>query len=123
MHIAIPLTFYSNRLLYYTIKYSTGYGIVGFEITRNPQDPIVCHGRDDIAKDMQSILDLVAENFQSNIHLILCEAVNLSEAKEKMSKYTSNFNFNLLQGLHSHSAQLQYFRKHFNLVVSLFILY
>lgn len=73
---------------------------------------------DGIAKDMQSIFDLIVENFQSNIHSILCEAANLSEAKEKMSKYTSNFNFNLLQGLHSHSVQLQYFRKHFNLVVS-----
>ena len=74
---------------------------------------------DGIAKDMQSIFDLVTENIQSTIHIILHEAVNLDEAKENMSKYTSNFSFNLLQGLHSHSAQLQYFRKYFNLIVSL----
>ena len=76
---------------------------------------------DDIAKDIQSIFDSVVENFQSNIHSILHEAANLSEAKEKMSMYTSTFNFNLLQGLHSQSAQMQYFRRHFNLVVSYII--
>lgn len=72
---------------------------------------------DSIAKDMQSIFDLAVENFQSNIHSILHKAVNLNEAKENIFKYT-NFNLNLLQGLHSHSAQLQYFRNQFNLIVS-----
>ena len=61
---------------------------------------------DGIAKDMQSIIEMVVENFKYNIHAILHNVANLSEAKDHMSTYTSNFNFNLLQGLHSHSTQL-----------------
>ena len=75
---------------------------------------------DGIAKDMQSIFDSVTYNFQHDIHSILHEAVNLDEAKNNITKYMSNVNLNLLQGLQSNSAQLQYFRKHFNLVVSFY---
>ena len=59
---------------------------------------------DGIAKDMQSIFDSVIDNFQHDIHSILHEAVNLDEAKNNIAKYTSNVNFNLLQGLQSNSA-------------------
>ena len=35
---------------------------------------------DSIAKDMQSIFELIIDNFQHDIHSILHEAVNLDEA-------------------------------------------
>ena len=73
---------------------------------------------DSIAKDLQSLFDVLTENIRSTLHSILTEAANLTEAKAQISTYISGCRFNILQGSHSQSVQLQYFRNHFNLIVS-----
>ena len=73
---------------------------------------------DGIAKDMQSLFDVITESIRSTLHSILTGAAYLTEAKAQISTYMSGCNFNILQGLHSQSAQLQYFRNHLNLIVS-----
>ena len=76
---------------------------------------------DGVAKDLQSIFDAMTESIRSTLHSILTEAANLTEAKAQINTYMSGGNFNILQGLHSQSAQIEYFRNHLNLIVSHYI--
>ena len=76
---------------------------------------------DGIAKDLQSLFDVMTESIRSTLYSILTGAANLTEAKAQINTYMSEWNFNILQGLHSQSAQVEYFRNPLNIIVGHYI--
>lgn len=76
-----------------------------------------------ITKDIQSLLNIVIENLQSNIMTTLECAANADEIKKRITQHFNSSAYNIFNHFQTKSKQDSFFRHHFNLVVWYYIAY
>ena len=76
-----------------------------------------------IIKDIQSLLNVVVKNLQSNIMSVLECAANTDEIKKRITQHFDSSAYNIFNQFQTKSMQESFFRQHFNFVVCNYIAY